>query len=254
MMHDMATTNSQLWPRRAPQASYVDVAEATLTEAIFDRKVEPGARLSIDGTARMLEMSITPIREAMTRLATQGLLIQDVNRGFSVAPLLTAIEFSSLFTTRRILESAVLDEDSADFGISTRLRNRDLVSQGQIQAIRKVGERMRGIEHGSRYRQFSNFSRLDSEFHREVMKLSGNGFLVNAWCGMNFHMHVSRLYSGQGVIDYSDALREHEAIVKAIEARDAKRLSSAVKRHVLAAEKRLVQLLPIEHDRKAAGL
>ncbi len=253
-MHDMGPTSHPIKLRRAPQSSLVDVAEVALLEAIFDRNVEPGSRLSIDGTARMLQMSITPIREAMTRLATQGLLIQDANRGFSVAPLLTANEFSSLFTTRRILESAALDEDSADFCIPARLRNRELVCQAQILAIRKVEERMRGIEHGSKYRQFSNFSRLDSDFHRQVMELTGNSFLVNAWCGMNFHMHVSRLYSGQGVIDYSDALREHEVIVEAIEARDSNGLRSAVKRHVVAAEKRLVQLLPIEHDRKAAGL
>jgi len=71
---------------------------------------------------------------------------------------------------------------------------------------------------------------------------------------MNFHMHVSRLYSGSGVIDYQDALDEHAVIVQALESRSSQRLISAARRHVLAAEKRLVQLLPTEEKREVAGL
>lgn len=239
---------------RVQHSSLVDVAAEALMEVVFDQAVDPGSRLSIDGTARLLNMSITPIREAMARLATQGLLLQDQNRGFSVAPLLTVSEFRDLFATRRILEHAALVGDSNEDGASLRLRNRNLVNDSQILAIRKIAEKMEGIGHGSKFRQFASFSRFDSEFHRKIVELSGNRFLVNSWCGMNFHMHVSRLYSGSGVIDYQDALDEHAVIVQALESRSSQRLISAARRHVLAAEKRLVQLLPTEEKREVAGL
>jgi len=222
----------------------VDLAADALKQVIFDRQVEPGARLGIDATAKLLDMSITPVREAMARLTTQGLLVQDANRGFTVARLLTTSEFSALFATRRVLETAALETHARNLGVEARLTDPNSVSVAQIAALQAVAEQMRNVTHGTRYHEYAAFSRLDSEFHRLVVEFSGNRFLVNAWSGMNFHLHVSRLYTGSGVIDYGDALREHEAIVAAVVKRDPERLIETATGHALLAEARLVQLLP----------
>lgn len=236
--------SSSLPPRRAAHSSLVDIASEALLEVIFDRGVEPGAHMGIDAAAKMLGMSITPVREAMARLVTQGLLVQDANRGFTVAPLLTSTEFHALFTTRRVLEVAALQEQPDGTGASARLLAPDRVTSPEIEGIRELADRMRGLNHGGSYREFALFSRLDSAFHQRVVALSGNPFLINAWCGMNFHLHVSRLYWGGGVIDYREAVTEHDAIVAALSRRDPRGLVARATRHILRAERRLVRLLP----------
>jgi DNA-binding GntR family transcriptional regulator len=103
---------------------------------------------------------------------------------------------------------------------------------------------MHDSDHGKTYRDFAAFSRQDHAFHRAVVSMSGNRFLLEAWSGLNFHLHVSRLYAGEGVIDYADALQEHDAIVDALLAGDPGRLAAAVEAHIRRAEVRLVRLLP----------
>jgi hypothetical protein len=103
-MHDARVTQP-VAPSPA-RASLVDLAYESLLEAIFDRQIEPGARLGIDVLADQLDMSITPVREALNRLTTQGLVTQAANRGFAVAPTLSTTEFHSLFAARRVIEVA----------------------------------------------------------------------------------------------------------------------------------------------------
>lgn len=211
---------------------------------IYDQQVEPGARVNIDAVAATLDMSITPLREAMARLVSVGLLIQDANRGFTVAQLLTAPQFHALFTARRVLELAALEDQPDGTGVSSRLRAPTQVTDADLAAVQAINARMKSIQTGRHYSQFSLFSRLDGEFHGQIVGLCGNEFIVNAWSGLHFHLHVSRLYSGAGVIDYREAVKEHDAIVRAVVGRNPRRLVDAATRHVESAEERLVSLLP----------
>jgi DNA-binding GntR family transcriptional regulator len=215
------------------RASLVDVAYESLLEAIFDRQIEPGARLGIDVLAERLAMSITPVREALNRLTTQGLVTQAANRGFTVAPTLSTTEFHALFAARQVIEVAA-SRSAIPLERVTHLRD---------EAVR-LARSMHDSEHGKTYRDFATFTRQDHAFHRAVVSMSGNRFLLDAWCGLNFHLHVSRLYAGEGVIDYADALQEHAAIVDALVAEDPSVLAEAVETHIVRAKGRLVQLLP----------
>jgi DNA-binding GntR family transcriptional regulator len=229
-MHDAWVGRSRPVPRRA---SLVDLAHESLLEAIFDRQLEPGARLGIDVLAERLGMSITPVREALNRLSTQGLVAQTANRGFTVAPTLSPAEFHSLFAARRVIEVA------ASRGASPR----ECPSRLREEAVR-LASSMHDSDHGKTYRDFAAFTRQDHAFHRAIVSMSGNRFLLDAWSCLNFHLHVSRLYAGEGVIDYADALREHDDIVDALLADDPDLLAEAVEEHIVRAESRLVRLLP----------
>ena len=88
------------------------VLRAEVEELILQRLLEarwpPGARLSIDGLARDLEVSPTPVREAMVSLERSGLVEYVALRGYVVAPMLDAEQMTELLDARRVVETAAL--------------------------------------------------------------------------------------------------------------------------------------------------
>src|SRR5262245_59129569 len=90
--------------KRQQYLSLTDIAYNTLLEAIVNQDFEPGAPVSIDNLAKQLNMSNTPVREALMRAHGEGLVMQKTNHGFVVAAILTADEFRQLFEVRHLLE------------------------------------------------------------------------------------------------------------------------------------------------------
>ena len=80
-----------------------DYAYAALRERIMSGALPHGSPVSQEALAAELNVSTTPLREAMRRLASEGLVILDAHRDARVAPL-TADEARSLFEVRQQLD------------------------------------------------------------------------------------------------------------------------------------------------------
>src|SRR5689334_8294458 len=80
-----------------------DVYEA-VKSLIMDHRIAPGERVTIDALARQLAVSPTPIREALARLESDGLVRKRAMAGYSTTPLLGRAEFEELFEMRLLLE------------------------------------------------------------------------------------------------------------------------------------------------------
>src|SRR5260370_36556607 len=90
-----------------PQRSVLaDEIYEILKSKLMDNVVEPGSRLSIDGLARDLGCSPTPIREALARLESDGLVAKRAHYGYTAALLIDAQSFAELFRMRLRLEPA----------------------------------------------------------------------------------------------------------------------------------------------------
>lgn len=237
-MHDLLVTEP-LVRRPATRASLVDIAYDAIAEAIFDRRIEPGARLRIDALAAELGVSITPVREALARTTTAGLTRLDVNRGHTVTPILDAASFHQLFAARRTIEAAAVRGSGRSPAAWVAQLSTD-----DARSLRSLVREMSKVGHSSRYADYSRFSRLDHELHVRLVQLGGNPFYSTAFASLNFHLHMSRLYGGAGVVDYDDAQTEHIAIVEALEHRDGSAVWQACSSHIVQAEKRLLPLLP----------
>src|SRR5438046_10671229 len=96
-----ATSPSRPAGTRLPQRQVLadDVYEA-VKALVMDHVIAPGARVSIDGLARELGVSQTPIREALARLEPDGLVTKAPLRGDSASPLLTSAEVSDPLRVR----------------------------------------------------------------------------------------------------------------------------------------------------------
>lgn len=215
--------------RRPPRPSLVDLAYDAIVEAIVDRRIKPGARIGIDALASQLEMSGTPVREALARAAAKRLVVQSGNRGFKVTPLLSEREYHHLWDVRRLLEIHAVETGP--------------ITAETVARLRAITSRMPLKEPKPVYRDFKTFNEADREFHHVLVAMAGNASLLRAWSDLHFHLHVGRLYAGVGLIDFGDALTEHAGIVELMESGGGQAVAGALRRHIHRAEDRLLELV-----------
>jgi DNA-binding GntR family transcriptional regulator len=221
--------------KRPEHLSLVDIAYKVLLEAILKQEFEPGAQISIDSLARQLHMSNTPVREALMRAHGERLVRQKTNHGFVVADLLTPLELRHLFGIRHLLEVNALE--TADLSLSL---------DDALDELNHLVEHMVHATDGAVYDDYKDYLLLDHEFHRILVGLSENSFLMKAWEDLHVHLHLSRLYTGIGLFDRHDSASEHHAILDALRKRDQKRLVSLLSQHIQRVQTQVEALLETE--------
>ena len=91
-------------PLPPARQTLTDSVYDAVMELVMDQHIEAGARVNIDLVARQLNVSPTPVREALARLEMDGLVIKEPLRGYSVTPMLDTKNFNDLYHVRRLLE------------------------------------------------------------------------------------------------------------------------------------------------------
>lgn len=87
--------------------SLIDVALQKMKHAIVCCELPPGFKLKVDALSRQYGISSSPIREALNRLAQEGVVHASDNKGFRVAPI-TVADFRDITRVRMLLEGEAL--------------------------------------------------------------------------------------------------------------------------------------------------
>lgn len=211
------------------RASLADIAYEAILEAIVDRHLAPGTRVNMDAMAAQLDMSNTPIREALARLTTTSLVQQISNRGFVVAPILSIDEYHHLFDVRCLLETNALR--TAQFTVE------------DLAALDELARQISDVEYGTTYRRFIGNLQMDESFHLGIVTASGNRFFVDAWRSLNFYPHISRLHTQTEALDnnsYKSSLADHEAIIQLLQNEQREDAIAKLRTHIRSVEARLI--------------
>ena len=118
-----ATAASGSGSRRSTKISIRESVFQSLMALLMDHRLEPGTKLSIDGLARELDVSQTPVREALARCESEGLVVRRPNAGYLVAPLLDRAGLDDLYDIRLLLEPAAADR-AARYATAAELASR----------------------------------------------------------------------------------------------------------------------------------
>ena len=207
------------------RATLTDDVYASLQTLVMDHAIAPGDRLNIDALARQLQVSPTPVREALARLEADGLVRKRPLAGYTATPLLTRPEFEELFDMRLVLETA-----TARRAATARLDPVD------VERLDKEAHLPDLVPDATGYAGYAAFTRQDAEFHHLLAELSGNRLLRDAVVRLRFHLHLFRLHfpaSHQGI-----STDEHVVIVGAIRAGDPDAAEAAMRAHLTAARER----------------
>jgi DNA-binding GntR family transcriptional regulator len=95
-------------------ASLIEVALHKMKHSIVRCELEPGSKLKVESLSKAYGLSSSPIREALNRLAQEGIVTASENRGFRVAPI-SADDLVDISRLRLLLETEALS-DAIDHG------------------------------------------------------------------------------------------------------------------------------------------
>ncbi len=211
----MATKNKNI-NSGSPRVSLADYAYLELKKALNKGRFEPGEYMREEAIAEWLKVSRTPVREALRRLASDNLLVT-TNRGLAV-PQLSQDQVFELYAMREVLEgaAAALAAKHAS-AIEIELMNHILRDEA---AAKDDAEKLVAINkelHNCIYRAAKNryLLRTLESLQNELEQLPGTTF---SWPGRP-----------------KEALKEHQAIVKAIQNQDAAVAEKTTRMHVSTA-------------------
>ncbi len=192
-----------------------------LVERILTGVLIPGQRIDADDLSRVLGVSRTPIKDALGRLAAEGLVDISPRRGTAVYTI-TLRDVEEIFDVRKMImlyasERALRNATSED-----RRRLREMLGQLETYVV------------GDNYTNYANFLRLDHELHSYIVDLAGNARLSALYQSTNIQMSMARFGYTHGPGMTSDAIaihREHGAMVAAFEQGSPEALRAAIANH-----------------------
>lgn len=210
-----------------PIASVVDQVYLATRARIVDGTLARGSRIHQEDLADELGVSRTPVREALRRLAAEGLVEMRTNRGARVADV-GRDDMNAAYQARLVIEPGAARLAAQTMPPAPLARMRAAVA-AQRRAIPDVA------------RSFE----ANREFHLALVQASGNPFLLE----LAERLWVTRI--GEAIYERQSEnpermgldADEHEQILLAVEAGDGRRAESLTRRHLADAVKRSRDIL-----------
>jgi DNA-binding GntR family transcriptional regulator len=200
--------------RETPRLS--DMVYEALREAISTGKIEPGERLREEVLAKELGVSRFPVRDALNRLVADGLAVQEPYKGVR-AVIVPTEQFVEVYRLRAMMEAYAMEEAAKKISAADLARMRELLPQ-TVPASQEAADLARA-------------RKANRDFHWTAILASGLPrvirYLEQLWELMVPFGAIPELSPDQREADHQEDLREHEAILSALEARDPVRAHEA---------------------------
>jgi DNA-binding GntR family transcriptional regulator len=166
-------------PRRSVLA---DGTYDSIRAMIVDHLISPGDHVGIDELARELGVSQTPVREALARLESDGLVTKIPLRGYEATELLSVEQFDDLFQFRGLIEPWAATEAARR------------ASRRAIEALDAEVQRADSLSRADSASTYPEAVEHDTRFHALVARASGSHYVEEAFLRTHCHMHLFRVY------------------------------------------------------------
>jgi DNA-binding GntR family transcriptional regulator len=202
-----------------------------LKERILDQNLKPGMRLNIDAISKELQVSSSPIREALVRLEAERLVVSELYSGYSVAPQPKPDYLHKLLDFRILIECSC-----ASIGARAKSPATIETLDGLMQIMAKT-HRL-----GTKYHEYQKFVQADAQFHMAIVDSANNEVISEVYAGMHAILLQSRLYLNRrgGPTSSQIVLDEHRAIFKAFQDGDGDKAASVIREHLEKGRLRLL--------------
>ena len=193
---------------------------AVLKEKILKRELRPGEKVLIDEIAHQLGVSRTPVKDAVNRLAVEGLVEKVARRGTFVTQL-TSRDVVELFDLRLLLELYAAEK---------------ILEKGKAELfLAEMGKCMANMEkaiNGDEYLDYEAFMSWDRDLHLSLIRLAANNHLLQIYQGLNIHIQIARAHYLNSVEGALQAQQEHEAIYEAFNNGNWEQVKKALSTHI----------------------
>ena len=188
---------------------------------ILTGELMPGDKLRVDFLRARYEIGTSPMREALNRLAADGLVVHEDQRGFHVSSIGKA-ELIELMKTRCWLEETALRESIANGDAAWEER--------ALLAFHRLSRVPRSASETS-YAINPEWERLHGDYHRALIGACGSRWLLGFCDQLNDQTHRYRQIAAQVDDPRRDEVDEHRDIMEATIARDTDRATRLLMEH-----------------------
>ncbi len=193
-----------------------DVVFQTLRQAILKGDLQPGERLMEMKLAERLGVSRTPIREAIRKLELEGLVVMIPRKGAAVANI-TEKDTKDVLEVRRTLEM---------FAVEVAC---DRITKEQLERLKEAARAFEGFK-GSM--DLIHIAETDMNFHEIIYEATHNDRLVQMLNNLRENMYRYRIEYLKDSNYYDSLVREHQAILEAIERKEKEKARIYMRDHI----------------------
>lgn len=198
----------------SPRETAHEFVRETLRRAILNGDLPGGTRLIQAEVARELNVSTTPVREALRDLDAEGLVRLDAHRG-GIVHELSSGELSEIFGLRSLLEPAAMR------------RAASRISASEVDRVERIHTQMIAAP------QSSAWVTLNREFHLAIYEASESPRLVQILGGL---LDASVIYVSAGLVgepaNRDVANHDHSEMIDALRANDVEAAVASVEHHL----------------------
>jgi len=191
-----------------------------IKDRIIRMRIAPGQALNTKALAKELGIGMAPLRDALQRLEKEHLVVILPRKGTYATPM-TLVELQTAFDARTLVERAIWRM------AATR------VTEKQLQTLQAWFADMRLL---ANKRDFGSFIELDSRFHREVARISGNvyleGFLSSVMPTTQriwYYVHSGSERPEQSILEGADG---HRPLIEALGKRSVDLAEESITQHI----------------------
>jgi DNA-binding GntR family transcriptional regulator len=199
-----------------PRANLHEQVAQRLREMLVEGRIAPGAKLNERELCEALDVSRTPLREAIKMLAAEGLVELLPNRG-AIAVSLGEDDVRHTFEVMGGLE-ALSGELAAQ-----------RVTDEELAEIRALHFEMMAAW---TRRDLPTYYRINARIHRAINAAAKNPVLSATYDRVNARLHAFRFRSNQDEEKWKTAVKEHEQMVDALANHDAKAMRAVLSTHL----------------------
>lgn len=208
-----------------PTKSLGQVAYETLRDAIENGILKPGDRVSVNALADMMNLSRTPVKEAITWLESDGLIAHEPSRGRVIAELDHQM-INELSAIRLVLETT---------GVGLAARN---ASEAEIDVLRDMLAIEKSVLNDPIKRE-----RHNRRFHEAIHRCAHNRYLISSLKALQTPMLLLGPATASDPARLQDAYAEHIELVEAIARHDSEKAQEVITRHLNSGQRARIKHL-----------
>lgn len=201
--------------RPLDRMSLHDQLVAKVREMIVDGELEAGAALPERMLCETFGVSRTPLREAFKILASEGLIELRSHRTPRITPI-NRTEIANIFDIMVALDGVAGTQAAA------------LATDGHIARLNAMHNQLVQLHRDA---SRAAYFRLNQQIHVEITRLAGNPALLNIWTGLHANIFRARAVANYDARRWKESVKEHEAFMALLTARDAPRFAAALSAH-----------------------
>jgi len=215
-----------------PRATLHEQVAQRLRQMLVENRIAPGAKLNERALSEALNVSRTPLREAIKMLAAEGLVELLPNRG-AIAVALSEADVLNTFEVMAGLE--------AQSGALAAER----VTVAELQEITAMHYEMLAAY---TRRDLPAYYQLNAAIHSAINRAAKNPVLTATYQQVNARLQALRFRSNQDDTKWQAAMAEHDQMVAALTARDAAAMQRVLTQHLMNKRDVVVQQLRALND------